>query len=57
MVPVLILTCWFCFALATMVKLASMGGSLAEMEKAEQARQAKAQAPRLANAKPLGSAE
>jgi hypothetical protein len=49
-IPVLMLTGWFAIALATMVKLASMGGTLADIQKAEQARQASAQAPRVASA-------
>jgi hypothetical protein len=56
-VPVLMITVWFGLALGTMVKLARMGGTLADIERAEQARQAQLHAPRLAAAKPCTSAE
>jgi len=56
-VPVLMLSVWFCIALATMVKLTGMSVTLSEMERAEQARQAQAQAPRLASTTPKTTAE
>ena len=57
LVPILMLSIWFCIALATMVKLTGMSMTLSDMERAEQARQAQAQAPRLASTTPKTTAE
>jgi hypothetical protein len=54
-VPFVVITGWFAIALMTMVKLASMGGTLADVERAEKARQAAAQAPRFASVAPACS--
>jgi hypothetical protein len=56
-IPVLLITGWFVIALATMVRLASMGGTLADIDRAEQERQAALHAPRVALAKPPASAQ
>jgi hypothetical protein len=56
-VPVLIITGWFGIAVATMVQLADMGGTLDAVDRAEQARQASLNAPRVAIAAPRASAE
>ena len=56
-VPFLVIAGWFAIALATMVRLASMGGTLADLEQAEQARQAARQAPRVACVAPPSSAQ
>ena len=57
LIPVLMLTAWFAIALATMAKLASMGGTLADIDRTEQERDAGRFAPRVALAKPPASAQ
>jgi hypothetical protein len=47
-VPALMITGWFGIAVATLVQLADMGGTLAAIDKAEQARQTSLNAPRVA---------
>ncbi len=56
-VPFLMITGWFAIALATLVQLADMGGTLVAMDKAEQARQASVHATRVALAAPRCPAE
>ena len=55
-VPVLMITGWFAIALGTLAGLADMGGTLAAIDRAEQARPS-LNAPRVAIAAPRASAE
>ncbi len=56
-VPVVMIAGWFGIAVATLVQLADMGGTLAAVERAEQARQASLHAPRVASVPSRPSAE